>query len=84
LRARVLDHDLRLSVTDNGDGIAPGAVDLLFEAFFTTKPEGLGLGLSLSRTIVEAHGGRLDVDIATPGETTFWFRLPLLEEDVHV
>jgi len=84
LRAAALDHVVRVSVTDNGAGVAPGAVDLLFEAFFTTKPEGLGLGLSLSRTIVEAHGGRLDVDIDTPGETTFWFQIPLHEETVRV
>lgn len=84
LRARALDHVVRVSVTDNGSGVAPGAVELLFEAFFTTKPEGLGLGLSLSRTIAEAHGGRLDVDIDTPGETTFWFQIPLYEETARV
>ena len=79
-----LDHVVRVAVTDNGPGVAPGAADLLFEAFFTTKPEGLGLGLSLSRTIVEAHGGRLDVDIDTPGATRFWFQLPLMEEETRV
>ncbi|MDK9695531.1 MAG: PhnD/SsuA/transferrin family substrate-binding protein [Siculibacillus sp.] len=77
-------HAVAVSVTDNGPGIAPGAEEHLFEAFFTTKPEGLGLGLSLGRTIVEAHGGRLDVDTATPGETTFRFRLPQLEEETRV
>jgi two-component system sensor histidine kinase TtrS len=84
LRARIKAHALALSVTDNGPGVAPDARELLFEAFFTTKAEGLGLGLSLSRTIVEAHGGRLDVDIDTPGETTFRFQLPLIEEDARV
>lgn len=84
VKAEAMDHVVRLSVTDNGSGVAPGAIDLLFEAFFTTKPEGLGLGLSLSRTIVEAHGGRLDVDIDTPGATTFWFQLPLIEEIARV
>jgi two-component system sensor histidine kinase TtrS len=77
-------HEVAIAVTDNGPGIAPGAEERLFEAFFTTKPEGLGLGLSLSRTIVEAHGGHLDVDTATPGRTTFRFRLPLLEEESRV
>ena len=84
LRAIEGTHTVDFSVTDNGGGIAPGARDLLFEAFFTTKAEGLGLGLSLSRTIVEAHGGRLDVDIDRPGETTFRFRLPQLEEETRV
>ncbi|HUL01718.1 MAG TPA: MASE1 domain-containing protein [Gemmatimonadales bacterium] len=51
--------DVRISVRDNGTGIPPALVDRLFEPFVTTKPEGLGLGLSISRTIVAAHGGRL-------------------------
>jgi two-component system sensor histidine kinase TtrS len=76
-------HAVDISVTDNGPGLSPEAKERLFEAFFTTKPEGLGLGLSLSRTIVEAHGGRLDVDTDTPGHTTFRFRLPLLEEETR-
>lgn len=82
--SRVRDHVLDVGVTDNGAGVAPGAVPLLFEAFFTTKSEGLGLGLSLSRTIVEAHGGHLAVDIDTPGRTTFRFQLPLIEEHAGV
>ena len=81
VRVRILDHQIKVSVTDNGPGVAPGAVPLVFEAFFTTKPDGLGLGLSLSRTIVEAHGGRLDVDVQVPGETTFWFVVPMVEEN---
>ncbi|MDB5543807.1 MAG: domain S-box [Hyphomicrobiales bacterium] len=84
VRVAKLDHTLQVSVTDNGPGVAAGAVSLLFEAFFTTKPEGLGLGLSLSRTIIEAHGGRLEVDISHPGTTTFRFTLPLMEEDASV
>ncbi|MER2605796.1 MAG: PhnD/SsuA/transferrin family substrate-binding protein [Siculibacillus sp.] len=82
--ARALAHVVRIAVTDNGPGVAPEVRETLFDAFFTTKPEGLGLGLSLSRTIVEAHGGRLDLDTDTPGATTFWFRLPLIEEEDHV
>ncbi len=77
-------HTVDFAVADNGPGVAPGARDLLFEAFFTTKPEGLGLGLSLSRTIVEAHGGRLELDLDRPGETVFRFRLPQLEEETRV
>ncbi|MCE1236882.1 MAG: PhnD/SsuA/transferrin family substrate-binding protein [Hyphomicrobiales bacterium] len=84
LSARVVDHAVLIAVTDNGPGVPPEARDSLFDAFFTTKPEGLGLGLSLSRTIAEAHGGRLDPDFDTPGATTFRFRLPLIEEEDHV
>ncbi len=84
VRAGVEAHSVAVSVTDNGAGIAPEVRDHLFDAFFTTKPEGLGLGLSLGRTIVEAHGGHLEVDTATSGATTFRFRLPLLEEETRV
>lgn len=65
------------TVSDNGPGLAPAARDRLFEAFYTTKPGGLGLGLSLSRSIVEAHGGRLSVDENTQCGTTFRFYLPI-------
>jgi C4-dicarboxylate-specific signal transduction histidine kinase len=79
-KAETIEGIVKVSVSDNGPGLSPGAEGRLFEAFFTTKPNGLGLGLSLSRTIVEAHGGRLDVDDSEPGTTTFWFYLPSIEE----
>jgi two-component system sensor histidine kinase TtrS len=72
------------SVSDNGPGLAPEAREKLFEAFFTTKPGGLGLGLSLSRSIVEAHGGHLSVDDHAPAGATFRIYLPIAVEDVHV
>jgi len=51
--------EVELSVEDSGEGIAPADLARIFEPFFTTKAAGLGVGLSVSRTIVEAHGGRL-------------------------
>jgi len=46
-------------VLDSGIGIDPKNIDLIFNAFFTTKPKGMGLGLSISRSIIEGHGGRI-------------------------
>jgi len=65
-----------VDVEDSGVGLDPGQAAHLFEAFYTTKPDGLGMGLSISRSIVEAHGGRL---WASPNEgpgATFQFTLP--------
>lgn len=75
---------LNISITDNGPGISPEAKERLFDPFFTTKSNGLGLGLSLSRTIAEAHGGRLIVDTGAVGLTTFRFYLPMIEEVARV
>ena len=77
-----LDHaELRVSVTDNGCGIAPEVRDRLFTAFFTTKPEGMGVGLSICRSIVEFHRGRLwaEDNSASPNGrgTIFTFSLPV-------
>jgi two-component system sensor kinase FixL len=52
-------RNVQISVRDCGTGIPPNLIDRLFEPFVSTKPHGLGLGLSISRTIVAAHGGRL-------------------------
>jgi len=71
------------SVSDNGPGLTSEARAKLFEAFFTTKRDGLGLGLSLSRSIIEAHGGRLSADEDARGGTTFRFYLPIIAEDAH-
>src|SRR5262245_33588457 len=50
---------VRVAVRDTGPGLTPAALEHLFEPFYTTKPNGLGLGLSICRSIIEAHGGRL-------------------------
>jgi signal transduction histidine kinase len=65
-----------IRVADRGVGLNPEDVPRLFEAFHTTKPHGLGLGLAISRSIVEAHGGRLWAEPNQKQGTVFAFRLP--------
>jgi signal transduction histidine kinase len=65
-----------VSVTDCGAGISAENADRLFTAFFTTKSGGLGMGLSICRSIMEAHGGRLWATTNLPHGATFQFALP--------
>ncbi len=68
---------LRISVADCGVGIKQGEFEALFEPFFTTKDQGLGLGLSISRSLITAHGGRLWGERNGEGGATFHFSLPV-------
>ncbi|QNQ10594.1 PAS domain-containing sensor histidine kinase [Sphingomonas alpina] len=69
-----VDDHMQVTITDTGGGIAPGVADRLFQAFASSKPEGMGLGLSICRTIVEAHGGAIWAT-ALPDGTEFHFTL---------
>ena len=76
--AQVVDQSaVEISVADSGGGLAPEALARLFEPFFTTKPAGMGMGLSVSRTIVEAHGGRLCAENQNRGGALFRVILPV-------
>jgi PAS domain S-box-containing protein len=70
---------LVVRVTDRGPGLAPEVAHKLFDAFFTTKKDGLGLGLNICRTIVEGHGGRLVAENGTSGGAVFTVYLPISE-----
>jgi C4-dicarboxylate-specific signal transduction histidine kinase len=67
---------VRVAVRDTGPGLTPAALEHLFEPFYTTKPSGLGLGLSICRSIIEAHGGRLWASANVPRGAVFQFTLP--------
>ena len=67
---------LEFSVADAGAGISEKVAGQLFTPFYTTKAEGMGLGLSLCRTVVEQHGGYLDFHANRPAGTVFRFTLP--------
>jgi PAS domain S-box-containing protein len=76
ITSKTADAQLLVSVSDSGTGLPAGAVDRLFDAFFTTKAQGTGMGLSISRRIIECHGGRLWACANAERGATFQFTLP--------
>jgi signal transduction histidine kinase len=65
-----------VAVGDSGPGLDPKSADRLFEAFYTTKVQGMGIGLAICRSIIEAHGGRLWARANVPCGAIFQFELP--------
>ena len=80
IRSAILDEQVRISVSDTGVGLPTQGVDRMFDAFFTTKPNGSGMGLSISRTIIESHGGRIWATRNVSPGATFHFSLPIATE----
>jgi len=75
VQSELQDDYLEFSVSDTGLGL-PAETDQIFSAFFTTKPQGSGMGLAISRSIVESHGGRLWASTNGERGATFHFTLP--------
>jgi signal transduction histidine kinase len=69
-----------VEVQDTGPGLDPEELDRLFQSFYTTKPDGIGMGLAISRSIAEAHGGRLSAAPNNPRGAVFRFTLPIDEK----
>ena len=72
-----------VAVRDSGPGIDPEHLDRVFDAFYTTKSSGVGMGLSICRSIINAHGGRLWADVNTPRGAVFQFTLPRAEKELR-
>jgi C4-dicarboxylate-specific signal transduction histidine kinase len=83
IKSSISDHGILVAISDNGPGIPEDIDDQIFYSFVTSKEQGLGMGLSVSRSIIEAHGGSLYVDRNTPAMTTFVFILPINKESKH-
>jgi len=77
IKARQTGADIEVAVRDQGGGLSPDIMEHLFEAYQTTKPQGMGLGLALCRSILQAHAGRLWVKPNNGPGTTFLFALPI-------
>jgi C4-dicarboxylate-specific signal transduction histidine kinase len=79
---RNASNSVLVSVRDSGPGLDPKTVDRLFDAFFTTKSKGMGMGLAICQSIIEVHGGRMSAGPNEPRGAVFQFTLPLEPEDV--
>jgi two-component system sensor kinase FixL len=72
---------VRVSIADSGPGIAPGIAPKLFQPFITTKEKGMGIGLTICQSIIEAHGGKIWAEPGKTQGTVFHFQLPRADED---
>jgi len=77
VKSQLQDGQLQFSVGDTGVGLPEGQMEQIFSAFYTTKSQGSGMGLAISRSIVESHGGRLWASANSGGGATFHFTLPI-------
>jgi hypothetical protein len=75
-------NDILVAVRDSGPGIDPESLERVFEAFYTTKSSGMGMGLSICRSIIDAHGGRLWAEANEPRGAIFQFTVPSAEKEL--
>jgi signal transduction histidine kinase len=77
VKSELQDGQVQFSVSDTGVGLPAERMDQIFSAFFTTKPQGSGMGLAISRSIVESHGGHMWASATRGRGATFHFTLPI-------
>ena len=77
------DGQIEISISDTGPGLLPGKADRIFDAFFTTKPQGSGMGLAISKSIVETHGGRIWANCDGGRGATFHFTVPVAPAETN-
>ena len=80
IRLSIVDDQVRIRVADRGTGISPAIREKLFTPFFSTKQEGMGMGLNICRSIIEFHRGRLWVEDNLKGGTIFSISLPVAQQ----
>jgi len=83
IKTQVADTHIQVSVRDTGTGIESGQLDRLFTAFYTTKSDGMGMGLSICRSIIEAHGGRIWAQDNGSVGATLSFALPVSTDGIE-
>jgi signal transduction histidine kinase len=81
IRSAIAPSGVRVTVTDSGTGIDRDSIDRIFNMFFTTKSHGMGIGLSICRSIIEAHGGKLSASPSHPYGSNFEIDLPAAKMD---
>jgi signal transduction histidine kinase len=82
IKAKVIDDRmLEIAVTDQGHGLAEADIERIFAPFYTTKPDGMGIGLAICRSIIEFHQGRLWLEAGRDGGTIFRFTVPIEEKE---
>jgi two-component system sensor kinase FixL len=83
IQSHVDDSSVHVTVSDTGPGIPAAIEDQVFHPFITSKDDGLGIGLSVSRSIIDAHGGRLEIKRGSATMTSFVLTLPLAVQQNH-
>jgi signal transduction histidine kinase len=77
------DRNVDIAITDSGEGIPPENIEKIFDPFVTTKEMGMGIGLAISKKIIEDHGGKIKVKSQLSTGTTFTISLPVEHVDMH-